>query len=108
MGIVVEATDATFEQEVLKSELPVLVDFWAPGCPPCAALAPVLEKLAEDLKEKIKFVKVNVAQGQTVAAKYRVQAVPTLVVIKGGEIVDSAVGYQPEQELRKRLSRVSE
>jgi thioredoxin 1 len=108
MGIVVEVTDATFEQEVLKSELPVLVDFWAPRCPPCAALAPVLEKLAEDLKEKVKFVKVNVTQGQTVAAKYRVQAVPTLVVIKGGEVVDSAVGYQPEQELRKRISRVSE
>lgn len=108
MGAVIEATDATFEQEVLKSELPVLVDFWAPGCPPCAALAPVLDKLATELSDKAKFVKVNAAQERATAGKYRIQAVPTLFIFKGGEAVDSMIGYQAEQEIRNRVSAVGE
>jgi thioredoxin 1 len=108
MGAVVEATDATFEQEVLKSETPVLVDFWAPGCPPCAALAPVLEKLATEMSAKAKFVKVNAAEQRSTAAKYAIQAVPTLFIFKGGQVVESLIGYQAEQELRKRMSAVAE
>jgi thioredoxin 1 len=65
MGAVVEVTDQSFEQEVLKSDKPVLVDFWAPGCPPCAALAPILEKVAGELGEQVKFAKVNAAQERT-------------------------------------------
>jgi thioredoxin 1 len=107
MGAVIEATDATFEQEVLKSELPVLVDFWAPGCPPCAALAPILEKVATEMSSQAKFVKVNAAQERATAAKYRVQAVPTLFIFKGGEVADSAVGFQPDQEIRRRLNAVA-
>jgi thioredoxin 1 len=107
MGAVIEATDATFEQEVLKSELPVLVDFWAPGCPPCAALAPILEKVATEISSQSKFVKVNAAQERATAAKYRVQAVPTLFIFKGGEVADSAVGFQPDQEIRRRLNAVA-
>jgi thioredoxin 1 len=107
MGVVIEATDATFEQEVLKSDLPVLVDFWAPGCPPCAALAPVLEKIAGEMSGQAKFVKVNAAQERTTAAKYRIQAVPTLFIFNGGEIADSVVGFQPDQEIRRRLSAVA-
>lgn len=107
MGAVIEATDATFEQEVLKSELPVLVDFWAPGCPPCAALAPILEKIATEMSGKAKFVKVNAAQERATAAKYRIQAVPTVFIFKGGEIADSAVGFQPDQEIRRRLDAVA-
>lgn len=108
MGAVLEVTDATFEQEVLKSEQPVLVDFWAPGCPPCAALAPVLEKLAGEMGGEFKFVKVNAAQERETAGKYRVQAVPTLFFFKGGEAADSAIGFQSDQEIRRRLAALAE
>ena len=104
MDAVVEVTDATFEEEVLKSEQPVLVDFWAPGCPPCAAIAPVLEKLAGEMSGKAKFVKVNAAEEHATAAKYKIQAVPMLFIFKGGEIADSVIGLQSEQELRRRLA----
>ncbi len=103
MGAVMEVTDANFEQEVLKSESPVLVDFWAPGCPPCAALAPVLDKLAGELAGKAKFVKVNAAQERATAGKYKIQAVPTLFIFKGGEVADSLIGFQAENELRARV-----
>ncbi|OFW62418.1 MAG: thioredoxin [Actinobacteria bacterium RBG_13_63_9] len=106
MGAVTEVTDATFEQEVLKSESPVLVDFWAPGCPPCAAIAPVLEKLAGEMSGKAKFVKVNAAQERTTAAKYGIQSVPTLFIFKGGEVTGSLIGFQAEDEIRKRLATV--
>jgi thioredoxin 1 len=108
MGAVLEVTDATFEQEVLKSDTPVLVDFWAPGCPPCAAIAPVLEKLATEMSGKAKFVKVNAAQERATAAKYAIQAVPTLFIFKGGQVAESLIGYQAEQELRSRVTRVAE
>jgi len=107
MGAVVEATDATFEQEVLKSELPVLVDFWAPGCPPCAALAPILDKVAAEMGDQAKFVKVNAAQERSTATKYKIQAVPTLLIFKGGEVADSAIGFQQDQEIRRRLNAVA-
>ncbi len=106
MAAVPEVTDATFDQEVLKSELPVLVDFWGPGCPPCAALGPILDKVAEELASQAKFVKVNVAQERSTAAQYRIQAVPTLLIFKGGEVADSIIGLQPEQEIRQRLAAV--
>ena len=108
MAAVLEVTDATFEHEVLKSDSPVLVDFWAPGCPPCAAIAPVLEKLATEMSGKAKFVKVNAAQERVTASKYGVQAVPTLFIFKGGEVTDSLIGFQPEKELRRRVSAVAD
>ena len=104
MGAVIEVTDATFEQEVLKSESPVLVDFWAPGCPPCVAIAPVLEKLAGEMSGKAKFVKMNAAQERVTAAKYGIQAVPTLFIFNAGEITDNMIGFQAEDEIRKRLA----
>jgi len=107
MGAVIEVTDATFEQEVLKSESPVLVDFWAPGCPPCAAIAPVLEKLAGEMSGKAKFAKMNAAQERATAAKYGIQAVPTLFIFKAGEIADNMIGYQAEDEIRKRMDGVA-
>ena len=92
MAALMEATDASFEQEVLKSDIPVLVDFWAPGCPPCVALSPILEKVAADLTGKVKFMKMNAAQERSTAGRYRVQAVPTVFIFKGGEIVDERGG----------------
>ncbi len=102
----VTLTDSQFEQAVLKARLPVLVDFWAPGCPPCAALAPILEKVAGELGEQVKFAKVNAAQERSTAGKYRIQAVPTLFIFKKGEIADSFVGFQSEQEIRRRVSSI--
>jgi thioredoxin 1 len=107
MAAVAEVNDSTFDQEVLSSERPVLVDFWAPGCPPCAALSPVLEKIAGDMSEQAKFVKVNVTQAPSTAAKYGIRAVPTLYIFKGGEAVDNMIGFQPEQEIRRRVSAVA-
>jgi thioredoxin 1 len=107
MGAVMEVTDASFEEEVLKSESPVLVDFWAPGCPPCAAVAPVLEKLAGEMAGKAKFVKVNAAQERSTAAKYGIQAVPALFIFNGGEVADSLIGFQSEQEIRSRITAVA-
>ncbi len=106
MAAVLEVTDSTFDQEVLKSATPVLVDFWAPGCPPCAALAPVLEKLATEMAGKAKFVKVNAAQERATATKYAIQAVPTLFIFRGGQVADSLIGYQAEQALRSRVAAV--
>lgn len=104
MAAVLEVTDATFEQEVLDSDRPVLVDFWAPGCPPCAAIAPIVEKLAGEMAGQIKFVKVNVFQQQTTAAKYSIQGVPTLLIFNGGRVAASLIGFQPEHEIRRRLA----
>ncbi len=107
MAAIAEVTDATFEEEVLKSDRPVLVDFWAPGCPPCVMLAPLLEKLAGEMSETVKFVQINAAQERATAARYRIQAVPTLFVFKGGKVADNLVGFRPEQEIRSRLAAVA-
>lgn len=106
MAAVPEVTDATFDEEVLKSDRPVLVDFWVPRCPPCAALGPILDKVAEEMASQAKFVKMNAAQERSTAAQYRIQAVPTLLIFKGGEVADSAIGFQSEQEIRQRLAAV--
>jgi thioredoxin 1 len=108
MAALTEVTDDTFEQDVLKSDLPVLVDFWAPGCPPCVALAPVLEKLAGEVSDKVKLVKVNAAEQRSTAAKYGIQAVPTLFIFNDGDVVESLIGFQSEQQIRDRLSAVIE
>jgi thioredoxin 1 len=106
MAAVLEVTDATFQQEVLNSDIPVLVDFWAPGCPPCVALAPVLDKLAGEMAGKVKFAKLNAAQEQRTAITYGIQAVPTLFIFTGGQAATSLIGLQPEQELRRALAAV--
>jgi len=106
MGAAAEVTDATFEQQVLKADRPVLVDFWAPGCPPCVALEPIIDKLAAELGEKVKFVRVNAAQERATAWKYVIQAVPTLFIFKTGEVADSLIGFRSEADLRQRLAAV--
>lgn len=108
MAALPEVTDANFEQQVLNSDIPVLVDFWAPGCPPCVAISPILEKLADEMSGKAKFVQMNAAQERRTATKYGIQAVPTLFIFNGGEAADSLIGFQPEPELRRRLARVME
>jgi thioredoxin 1 len=104
MGAVTEATDQSFEQEVLKAELPVLVDFWGPGCAPCARMAPILERIAADMAGRMKFVKVNVADQYETAARYGISMVPTLLLFKGGSVTDTLVGLRSEADLRQLLT----
>jgi len=101
----VELTDANFEQEVIKEDLPVLVDFWAEWCGPCRMMGPVLEKIAEKNSGKVKIGKLNVDHNPLSASNYRVTGIPTMHLFKGGEIVDTMVGAVPEGELQKMLDK---
>ncbi len=98
-------TDATFETEVLKSELPVLVDFWAPWCGPCLMVAPALEEVAEAHKGKLKVVKVNVDENATTSQTYGIMAIPTLILFKGGELKEKAVGVLPKDKLAALVTK---
>lgn len=103
MGATKETTDATFDADVLKSDKPVLVDFWAPWCGPCKAIAPILEEIAEANSDKIQVVKLNTDQNPQVSAKYGITGIPTLNVYVGGEVVKSLVGALPKPKLLKEL-----
>lgn len=98
-------TDATFDQEVLRSPLPVVVDFWAPWCGPCRMVAPVLDKLAREWQGKVKIAKINVDENPQVAGRYNVRSIPTMLVVKNGRIVDQWAGALPEPAMRSRLER---
>lgn len=93
-----EITDATFDREVLKSNIPVIVDFWAPWCGPCKSLAPTFESLSADYEGKVKFTKVNIDETE-LAQKYGVRSIPTLIIFKNGEVVDTKSGSQPKAAL---------
>ena len=98
-----DVTEATFEQEVLKSETPVIVDFWAEWCGPCHAVAPVLEKIAEERKDEVKLVKVNIDEEQGLSMRYGVMSIPTMILFKDGEPAAAAVGAQPKSQLERSL-----
>jgi thioredoxin 1 len=93
----------SFEQEVLKSSIPVLVDFWAPWCGPCKAISPTVDALAEELTGKLKVVKLNTDEASDVAGRYGVMSIPTLLVFKGGEVVETLVGNQSKQSIASKL-----
>lgn len=93
----------SFQKTVLQSKLPVLVDFWANWCAPCLAAAPILEGLAKEYDEKINFAKVNVEDNSSLAAKYGVAAIPTMLIFKDGQPVQQIVGLKPKKELKKIL-----
>jgi thioredoxin 1 len=99
----IDVTEATFEQEVLKSETPVLVDFWAEWCGPCHAVSPVLEKIAEERKDELKLVKVNIDDEQALSMRYGVMSIPTMILFKDGEPAAAAVGAQPKASLERNL-----
>jgi thioredoxin 1 len=96
---IVHTTDADFEKDVIQSPVPALVDFWAPWCGPCQMIAPVLEELARTYEGRLKVVKVNVDDHGQVAQRYAVQAIPTLLLFKGGEIQEKAVGFLAKSKL---------
>jgi thioredoxin 1 len=96
-------TEATFEQEVLKSDTAVLVDFWAEWCGPCHAVAPVLEKIADERKDELKLVKVNIDEEQELAQRYGVMSIPTMILFKDGAPAAAAVGAQPKSKLESSL-----
>ncbi|MCU0526197.1 MAG: thioredoxin [Elainella sp. Prado103] len=98
-------TDETFEQEVIASSVPVLVDFWAPWCGPCRMVAPVVEEIAEQFAGKVKVVKLNTDENPGVASKYGIRSIPTLMVFKQGERVDMVVGAVPKTTLANTIEK---
>lgn len=101
----VEIEEAKFDEAVLKSKTPVLVDFWAPWCGPCRMVAPVVDELAEEYAKKVSFFKVNVDNNSKIAGKYGVMSIPTLILFKDGKPVTNIVGYRPKGELKKSLDK---
>ena len=101
-----EVTEASWDDEVLKSETPVLVDFWAEWCGPCHAVAPVLDKIAEERHGELKLVKVNIDQEQGLAMRYGIQSIPAMVLFKAGEPAAAAIGAQPKGSLERSLGLV--
>ncbi len=102
----IEITDQTFEQDVLKSDRPVIVDFWAPWCGPCLMMAPAFESLAEEYQGKMVFAKINTDDNLQVPSMYGIQGIPTLILFSGGKEVDRAVGLQRRGDLQRRIEKV--
>lgn len=96
-------TEANFEEEALKSELPVLIDFWASWCGPCRMVSPIVDELSDELASSVKVCKVNVDEQSGLAAKYGVMSIPTLLLMKNGEVAATSVGARPKEDIRKQL-----
>jgi thioredoxin 1 len=103
MADVREITDATFDNDVIKAELPTLVDFWAPWCGPCRMVAPVVEELSQEYAGKVNFVKMNTDENPQVPGKFGIRSIPTLLIFKNGELKGTIVGFRPKSDMKKRL-----
>ncbi len=105
MGKIAEITDVSFDSEVLKSDVPVLIDFWAPWCGPCKAIAPVVEELAGQYDGRLKIVKMNVDDNPQTPSKYGVRGIPNLILFKAGSVADQIVGAVPKAHLVRAIDR---
>ncbi|MDA0718185.1 MAG: thioredoxin [Cyanobacteria bacterium] len=105
MSSAAAVTDASFEQDVLKSDLPVLIDFWAPWCGPCRMVAPIVDEIATEFEGKIKVFKLNTDENPNVASQYGIRSIPTLMIFKGGQKVDTVVGAVPKTTLSTTISK---
>ncbi|PIW69364.1 MAG: thioredoxin [Ignavibacteriales bacterium CG12_big_fil_rev_8_21_14_0_65_30_8] len=103
----IEITDDNFESEVMKSDLPVLIDFWAAWCGPCRMIAPIVEELAGEYNGKVKIGKLDVDNNQQTAIKYGVRSIPTLLVFKNGEVKDTIIGAVPKSQISQKLDAVA-
>ncbi len=102
---VIQGSDATFEDIVLKSELPVLVDFWAPWCGPCRMIAPAIDEIARAYAGKLKIVKINVDENQKFPARFGISGIPTLILFKGGDAKETIVGVVPKKKIEEAVSK---
>ncbi len=100
-----QITDATFAESVLKSDIPVLLDFWAPWCGPCRAVAPIIDELATEYEGKVLIAKMNVDENPTTPAKFGIRAIPTLIIFKGGEVVEQVTGAITKDALKEKLDQ---
>ncbi|HHT73921.1 MAG TPA: thioredoxin [Firmicutes bacterium] len=107
MAHIIEVDDSNFEQEVLESDVPVLVDFWAVWCGPCRMIAPVFEELAEEYGDKVKFAKINVDQVTEVVGRYSIMSIPTIMLFSDGDPVETIVGVQPKARYTELLDEVT-
>ena len=105
---ILEVTDATFDQEVLKSEQPVLVDFWAVWCGPCKAIAPIVDSVATTFAGKLKVAKVNVDDNAATPSRYGIRGIPALLLFKGGKVADQIVGFVPQDVIEEKINRLLE
>ncbi len=106
MADVQHVTDASFDSDVLQADVPVLIDFWAPWCGPCKAIAPVLDELAKDYAGRLKIVKMNVDDNQNTPSKFGVRSIPNLLLFKGGQVKEQIVGAVPKAVLVKAIDQV--
>ena len=106
MGKYIEVTDASFENDVLQSDIPVLVDFWAVWCAPCRMIAPVVEELASEYEGKLKVAKVDVDHNPNVPTKYGIRSIPTLLLFKNGQVVDQMLGAVPKASIVSKVDKV--
>ena len=104
--MVIDISDKDFEQKVIKSSVPVLLDFWAPWCVPCKIVAPIVEKLSNKYDGQLKFYKINIDENPRTPARYRVMSIPSLMLFKNGKAVDTVVGAVPERSLVSRIDGV--
>jgi thioredoxin 1 len=102
---IINVTDSTFESLVLKSEMPALVDFWASWCAPCRAIAPIVDEMAQEYTGKLRVVKVNVDDNPATPGKYGVRGIPTLILFKGGKVVDQLVGAVPRNQIKELIEK---